>query len=84
MAKRRKMDWYDLLSRGLQWIDYAENVYNKPSNTSGTMYHMAKSLSKEDKDFILGWDNTLVTTCRLKNALEIEIDCVFIADRSIR
>lgn len=42
-----KMDWYDLFARGLQWIDYAENVYNKPSNTSGTMYH-----SKEDKYLI--------------------------------
>ena len=45
MAKRRKMNWFDLVNRGLQWSAFSDDVLHKETGTKGSMYHMEKPLS---------------------------------------
>lgn len=84
MAKRRKMDWYDLVERGLKWSAFRDGVLNRETGTKGTMYHLEKPLSNEDVAFIMQWKNTLVTKGYYKYNPSHEITCVFIANKCIR
>ena len=85
MAKRRKMDWPDLVDRGLQWYACFDNVLHKETGTKGSMYHMDKPLSAEDIAFIMQWKNTLITKgCYKYNPSDSGVDCIFIANKCIR
>lgn len=84
MAKRRKMNWFDLVNRGLQWTAFADGVLHEPTGTKGSMYHMEKPLSDEDVAFIMQWKNTLVTKGHYRYTPNNEVDCVFIAYKCIR
>ena len=84
MAKRRKMNWFDLVNRGLQWYAFTDNVLHKEMGTKGSMYRMEKPLSKEDVAFIMQWSNTLVTKGHYRQDPSHEVDCIFIAYKCIR
>ena len=84
MAKRRKMDWFDLVNRDLQWTAFTDNVLHKETGTRGTMYRLEKPLSAEDMDFIMQWRNTIVTKGHYRYNPSNEVDCIFIADKCIR
>ena len=84
MAKRRKMNWYDLVNRGLQWYAFNDNVLHKKTGAKGSMYRMEKPLSNEDVAFIMQWSNTLVTKGHYRYNPSNEVDCVFIAYKCIR
>lgn len=84
MAKRRKMTWYDLGDRSIDFVDFTPNVLHKPTGIKGTMYRLAEPLSDEDRDFIMSWKNTLISSCRYRYAPEIEGECIFIAYKCMR
>ena len=85
MAKRRKMNWCDLVDRGLQWYAYFDNVLHKETGIKGSMYHMDKPLSNEDIAFIMQWKNTLITKGYYRyNLSDSGVDCIFIANKCIR
>lgn len=84
MAKRRKMNWSDLVNRGLQWYAFTDNVLHKETGTKGSMYRLEKPLSKEDVAFIMQWSNTLVTKGHYRYNPSKEIDCIFIGYKCIR
>ena len=81
--KRRKMNWLDFETRGLCFYHF-EEAFHKPSGTRGTIYRMEAPLSEADKEFILSWNNTLITSGHYKYAPEIKDDCVFIGYKCIR
>ena len=84
MAKRRKMDWCDLVDRGLNWSAFSDSVLHKETGTKGTLYRMVKPLSDGDVAFIMQWKNTLVTKGHYRYNPSSEFDCIFIADKCIR
>ena len=85
MAKRRKMTWYDLVDRGLQWYACFDNVLHKETGTKGSIYHMDKPLNDKDVAFIMQWKNTLITKGYYRyNPNSKGVDCIFIANKCIR
>lgn len=76
---KRKLQLFDMIRAGVDYIAY-QRVKDQAGNM-GYRYILDKPLSAEQKEYIIGFQNVIVSSAAYKYAPEIKHDVIILLDK---